>query len=53
MKILVHVHPKLGGGPNQRLKSIPRPDALAGACLQAHVSFADTLSGAEFRRIVV
>ena len=53
MKILIHVDPKLVGGPNQRLKGIPRPNALNGACLQAHISFADTLSGPQFRWIVV
>ncbi len=53
MKILVHIHPKFVGGPNQRLKGIPRPDALCGACLQAHISFADALSGTQLSRIVV
>ena len=53
MKILVHIDPKLVGGPNQRLKGIPCPDTLCGACLQAHVSFADALSGTQLSRIVV
>lgn len=53
MKILVDIDPKLGGGPHQRLKGIPRPDAFSSACLQAHISLADTLSGSQLRRIIV
>jgi len=53
IKILVHIHRKLGGGPNQRLKGIPCLDALSGACLQAHISFADALPGTQLSRIVV
>src|SRR5437764_7091082 len=49
----VHIDPKLGGGANQRLKGVPRSDALSGACLQAHISFADALSGTQFGWIVV
>jgi hypothetical protein len=32
MNILVDIHPKLVGGTHQRLKGIPSPDALSGAC---------------------
>ena len=53
IKILVHIHCKLVGGPNQRLKSILCADALGGACLQAHISFADALSGTQFGWMVV
>ena len=53
MKILVDIHPKFGGGTHQCLKGVPRPDAIWGACLQAHVSFAYPLSGTKFGWIVV
>ena len=53
MKILIHIHPELVGGSNQCLKGIPCPDALSGACLQAHIAFADALSGTQLRRVVV
>src|SRR5450755_2021443 len=53
MKILVYIHPKLDGRTHQCLKGIPRPNALSGARLQAHISFADALSGTQLRRIVV
>ena len=53
MEILEDIHPKLFGRFDQRLKGIPSRDALSGACLQTHVSFADPLSGTELSWIVV
>ena len=51
--ILIDIDPKQARGPNQCLEGIPSPDALAGACLQAHITFADALSGTQLGGIVV
>jgi hypothetical protein len=53
MKIVEHIDLQFLGGFHQRLKGIPSSNALSGACLQAHVSFADALSGPELGGIVV
>ena len=53
MQILIDIDPQLLGRTDQRLKGIPSPNPLPGACLQAHVPFADALPGSELSRIVV
>lgn len=51
MEIQEKIDPKFVGGFDKRLKGIPSRDALRGACLQTHVSFADPLSGPQLSRI--
>ena len=45
MEILGNIDTKLVGSFDKRLKGIPGPGALGGACLQTYIAFADTLSG--------
>lgn len=53
MEILEEIDSKFGGRFDESLKGVPGRDALSGACLQTHISFADPLSGTQFSRIVV
>lgn len=53
MKLREDIDPRRVGRTHEGLKRIPRSDAFSGACLQAYVSFTDTLSGTQRRRMVV
>ena len=53
IEIVEEIDSKLLGSSNQRLKGIPSFNSLSSARLQAHIAFADALSGPQFSRIVV